>query len=304
MGDENVQDQSQPEELTDEQSDATFEARLQGADVGDGNSESDDAQPSGKTEGREGAQEGAETPEDNLDDLKKERDALKKELARVREDKRGGRERIEKLESELQEVRQKIEKPKENPLDTWDLKTTYQQARAWRAKVDQAKEAGDLETVKVAEHNLAMIEDAIPDKIEQAQDSRGKTHDSERQIENSVNSVTDLTLDKFPDLENPKSEIFEQAEEEINDPKFAALNQSLGKTLASHFAFYRMILKNPDILKGKVSKENVLKNVNKSLTKASMSPGAKNAAVPRVSMSDEDGDKVFDELLRGQRTSI
>lgn len=307
MSKEDVQDQQPQEELTDEQADAEFDKRLRGDEEGD-ESESGDAEPEGEKADSQGDEEAPETPEEGLDDLKKERDALKKELSRVRSGKRDESDRVATLESELKEIREKISKgDSKRPLDNWDLATTKSQLAMWEDKADELRETGDAEELTKVKAYVRAIRDALPDKMVQEIQGKGAATEAEKNLEKSVTSITDMVLEKFPDVTDDKSELYELADTEMSQPEFAPLNQALGQTIASQLAMLRLILKNPDLLKGKAKPEKVLKNVNKELTKASMNAGAKNdttAPVNLSNLSDEEQDKIMEELLRGSRTSI
>lgn len=311
MAETDVQDQHTPEELTDEQADAKFDAQLRGTEGGESEPESPAPEPEGTEARSEGDEAATEVPEENIGDLQKERDALKKELSRVRGGKREEQDRVSKLEAELQDVRAKIKDtdPKKNPIDEWDLATTMKNMRGWREKVEEARDAGDEAALKQAKVYLGIIEDALPQKIVESGQAQSTAQSVEQQVEKSVTTMTEMVMEKFPDVDfsDRESALVKEAMAEQAKPEYAALNSSVGESIASQLTMLRLILKNPSLLNGKAKPDKVLKDVNKSLTKASMSPGAKNKTVTKetlATMSDEEQDKVMEELMRGSRESL
>jgi len=306
---DDVHNQPEQEEPTDEQADAEFEARLRGDEVEPGDPESPDAKPEGEAEGGEEPEATAEKPEESPDEelkrLRSENEARQKEIDRLR--KLGRDVEIEGLKRELEETKKHIKQggTKSNPIDEWDYETTSNQLALWEDKVDEYRESGDDEKLAQAKAYVRVIRKALPEKMLKSGEVKDEAKTRESEIQTGVVTMTELALENFPDIEKQEGELYEKVNSEMLDPKFNTLNASLGTTMASHFALYRLILKNPEVLKQKVKPDKVLKDVNKTLTKASMSTGSKNSVKPTSKIAnDEEGDKIFEELLRGQRDSI
>ena len=306
MEKQDVQDQSASEELTEEQADELFEARLRGVDEG----ETPDAEPAGAEESGEGDEATAEAPKESPDDelkrLRSENDARQKEIDRLR--KLGRDTELESLRKELEDTKAKIQQggSKKNPIDDWDAAKTADQLALWEDRVDEYRETGESEKLEQAKAFVRAIRRELPKKWAKETQTQTQAQQAEQSVNTGMKSLQDLVLDTLPDIITEGSDMNKLANEEMADPQYQVLNDALGQTGASLYATLRMILKNPDILprKGQSKPKETIKEVEKALSKGSMSTGAKNGAPERKALTEKEENELFEGLLRGTVTSI
>lgn len=227
--------------------------------------------------------------------------ALEKELARVRGAKRDERdeevvklrERLAKMEGRLESAKSDGHKPIAEYEDTELLAFKHR----WDDVLDQAREGGDSDKVKLAKANIRAIEQALLNRGKPKVESDEQTEDARKELA----AIYEETLKDVPDLGDRNSELWKAAKEWHD--AHPALMSRLGP-LGDMMAVAKVVMKRPDLMKdvAKAARKDILSNIEKATDKAIKAGGGSPdlKGVPDfANMTTEEFEKVEHRMMAG-----
>lgn len=255
----------------------------------------------GKGEKKEESPSSEDTDGDDPVKLKAKLKALKKELGRVRENKRDDEERVKKLETDIEDLKRKskessdpssqttnaVKNLTEEQLDSALIDWEDELADA-RAKLATAEDRGDDEKVQKqmsrihrARTILAAVRKESKERLEQKTVAATKGKEETSAIEKDLSSIHDAFRESFPDIEDEDSALWQAGNKVYNE--YPSLMKRLGP-IAGLVATAVAIGKNPKLAgKGDVKvRKELLNNIEEAAEKALMvgAKGGKSSGVP------------------------
>lgn len=305
-------------DLTDEELE-TFNSLLEGAnpdlkeekpeekpeESDDKESEESEDDKSDTTDSEETEEEESEE-DDSPEGLKKQRDALKKEVSRLRKAKRENpelqelRERLAVAEADLKKVNEKKVEKKESPLDRMTVEEVEDLRDQWIAQLGVGQSEENAEKIAKARGNLKIIREHLKER-----ETQGKNQDTtEAEWIDVITNTAEEVQKVFPQMKDKNSKLFQAGAKMYFDPKRHKLYTQLGD-VGHQLALFHAVLADPTLIgskkaakEGKKVLKDLEKNVEKSLKSgAKSSPGTKSVDVD--SMSEDQTLSAFEQIKEG-----
>lgn len=224
----------------------------------------------------------AETKAEVKDDKQAEIDGLKKELTRLRADRRDDRtkdERIAKLEGHLEAIQAAQKANGQKSVKDFSVEELDTLEVDWMAYLAKAQQEESADAVAKAKANLSAIRKEQRVRVQEQRDKKLEEDKEQDTLKTEMLAMYEDLYMLFPEMKDKDSALFAAAEKEYQKlPKKLQESGPVGDMRA----ILKAISKQPDLVKrGDKSTEvrkDMLKNLEKAADKA-LQTGGGNAAV-------------------------
>ena len=251
-----------------------------------------------------------EEPSENLDDLKKQLAAQKRENQRlklkVREERPERDSQLQALQDELNTLKGQISKEKE-PKNEF-TKFNDQELKAIRSDFEQKRLEslvnGDADTSRKYAQALEMVGEELEQRKEKKINERQTQETKEYELRKGKNEFNQWLMDHVPDIKDKQSPLFKSALQEFEDSPFF---QSLGSELGTYVALLKTLVLNGQSKSKSKSREKLLDDIEEGIERKIHSPGSRTKPgkieLDVGQMDEKAFDDLYEKLESGELTA-